>query len=223
MNARRVKLFGVLGFILIAIACFFNSKSKIEKDLTTRSTAALTLEGIPVDNLLFSGRDATLSGILPSEDQVLKAQEVVAEVYGVRKVTNMLTVEPTTPEIIEVDQQKRIEELVTVQPITFDAGTYALTEEAKRVLDEIAMLLAGQPQVSLLISGHTDDSGQSAFNLKLSQDRADAVKAYLVSRGIDATRLFTQGLGETRPVAENATEEGREKNRRVEFTWQEEN
>ena len=67
------------------------------------------------------------------------------------------------------------------------------------------------------ISGHTDNVGKDADNLKLSQERAEAVKAYLVKKGIKASRIVAKGYGATRPVAENTTPEGRQKNRRTEL------
>jgi outer membrane protein OmpA-like peptidoglycan-associated protein len=67
------------------------------------------------------------------------------------------------------------------------------------------------------IEGHTDDKGNDKKNLKLSQGRADAVRDYLVNAGIAGDRLQSQGFGETRPIADNKTKEGREANRRVEF------
>jgi outer membrane protein OmpA-like peptidoglycan-associated protein len=72
----------------------------------------------------------------------------------------------------------------------------------------------------LHIVGHTDNVGDDAFNLGLSQNRAHEVVAFLVSCGIDASRLHAEGYGETRPKASNATDEGRRLNRRTEFRWQ---
>ena len=67
------------------------------------------------------------------------------------------------------------------------------------------------------IAGHTDSSGEDAYNLRLSQERAESVLAFLVAQGIEANRLQARGYGETQPVADNGTNAGRERNRRVEF------
>jgi outer membrane protein OmpA-like peptidoglycan-associated protein len=74
------------------------------------------------------------------------------------------------------------------------------------------------PQIKVQVSGHTDNVGSPADNLKLSNNRAKAVVDYLVSKGIDIKRLTWKGYGETKPVADNKTEEGRALNRRTEFT-----
>ena len=84
-------------------------------------------------------------------------------------------------------------------------------------LDELAAVLKKKSTWKLEISGHTDNAGDDASNMTLSKKRAEAVKAYLVTRGIDATRFIIQYFGETKPIADNATAEGRSKNRRVEM------
>jgi outer membrane protein OmpA-like peptidoglycan-associated protein len=68
------------------------------------------------------------------------------------------------------------------------------------------------------VEGHTDSKGSDAYNIKLSQRRANAVRDYLIAHGVEADRLVAVGYGETRPVADNGTAEGRARNRRVEFT-----
>jgi outer membrane protein OmpA-like peptidoglycan-associated protein len=107
---------------------------------------------------------------------------------------------------------------VALEGITFDTGKSAIRPESKSVLDEIGALLKNDAALALEIQGHTDNAGSPTANLTLSQQRAGAVKAYLVSAHfIDAARLTTAGFGDTRPVADNATEDGRAKNRRVEL------
>jgi OOP family OmpA-OmpF porin len=73
------------------------------------------------------------------------------------------------------------------------------------------------PQIRVEVSGHTDNSGQPAYNKQLSEKRALSVYNYLVEKGIDKNRLMPIGYGQTKPLADNATEEGRQQNRRIEF------
>jgi len=74
-----------------------------------------------------------------------------------------------------------------------------------------------QPELNVEIQGHTDSIGSAAYNLNLSQRRADAVKAYLISQGVNASTLTAKGYGKTKPISSNETAEGRAQNRRVEF------
>jgi len=101
--------------------------------------------------------------------------------------------------------------------ILFDVDSTTIRPESKPVLDEVVRILKAEPAWRLTIEGHTDSAGDDAHNLKLSQGRAEAVKAYLVGQGIEAERLKAIGFGESKPVAENATELGRARNRRVEL------
>lgn len=107
---------------------------------------------------------------------------------------------------------------VSTQGIHFDLGSDAIRPASRPTLQAIAQALKAEPTMRLLIEGHTDNSGQSDANIKLSSDRAAAVVRYLVQReGVAAGRLTSTGLGDTRPVADNSSSEGRQSNRRVEF------
>ena len=106
---------------------------------------------------------------------------------------------------------------VATQGILFDTGSDRIKPESTPTLQEIADMLTQHSDLNLTIEGHTDNVGNAATNKTLSEQRAGAVKAYLVSKGIDAARIETAGLGDTRPAAPNATPEGRQQNRRVEL------
>lgn len=107
---------------------------------------------------------------------------------------------------------------VAVRSILFDTGKATLQPASADGLGVIAAMLKANPGMKLDIHGHTDNVGSSAANLALSRDRAAAVKAYLVTKGgIVESRLATAGFGDGKPVADNATEDGRAANRRVEL------
>ena len=101
--------------------------------------------------------------------------------------------------------------------VTFDVGSYTLKPEFRDTLDKIAGSMTQYPNSLIDVYGHTDSTGSDAYNQTLSQNRAQTVGNYLSSRGVSATRIRTQGFGETMPVASNDTVDGRAKNRRVEI------
>jgi outer membrane protein OmpA-like peptidoglycan-associated protein len=101
--------------------------------------------------------------------------------------------------------------------INFDSDSDVIKDESKPTLDRIAALLKAKPDWKLTIEGHTDSTATAEHNLQLSKRRAEAVKAYLQSAGIDGARLKAVGLGATKPVASNDTGTGRAQNRRVEL------
>ncbi|MGE5337694.1 MAG: outer membrane protein OmpA [Gemmatimonadota bacterium] len=99
----------------------------------------------------------------------------------------------------------------------FDFDKSVLKPEATAKLDDLVSKLAGVNLEVIVAVGHTDSIGSDAYNDKLSMRRAEAVKAYLVKKGIEANRIYTEGKGERQPVADNKTAAGRAKNRRVEI------
>jgi outer membrane protein OmpA-like peptidoglycan-associated protein len=101
--------------------------------------------------------------------------------------------------------------------INFDVDKATIKPESMGTLNMIVQVLKDNPDVRFEIDGHTDNSGAAEHNLQLSQQRADAVRAQLISMGVDASRLTTKGFGDTKPIADNNTPEGKANNRRVEF------
>ena len=101
--------------------------------------------------------------------------------------------------------------------ISFDTGRSNIKPNLQAVLDQFASGLNNQPNTEVFIVGHTDSTGSDAINNPLSQDRANSARDYLVSRGVDNRRILTEGRGAREPIASNATEDGRARNRRVEI------
>jgi outer membrane protein OmpA-like peptidoglycan-associated protein len=123
-------------------------------------------------------------------------------------------------ELEKVAEVKRTENGLLVQlknDILFDTGSAVLKPQAIDQLTQVGDILAKYSDDRVRIEGHTDSSGSNASNEALSTRRADAVKTVLVGRGVKDTQITALGMGETRPVADNGTAEGRSKNRRVEL------
>lgn len=104
------------------------------------------------------------------------------------------------------------------EKVEFETDSATLLPSSTPILDEVAKVLTDHPEIEhVRVGGHTDSTASSEHNLKLSDDRAASVKQYLVDHGIAPERLSSKGYGETRPIADNNTEEGRALNRRVDI------
>lgn len=114
---------------------------------------------------------------------------------------------------------KRIvsESRIIVHGILFDTDKATIKPESMGSINQIFTVLKNNPQIKYEIDGYTDNVGDTKHNLELSQKRADAVKTQLINMGIDSSRLKSKGFGDTKPISDNSTPEGRANNRRVEF------
>ena len=115
---------------------------------------------------------------------------------------------------------KRVDEGIVVtfdenSGVYFDTAKHNINEKSKQTLDKLAAILKEYPDTNVLVAGHTDSQGQDAYNMGLSQRRAQAVTNYFTSKGLAAKRFTTKWYGEKNPIASNDTAEGRAKNRRV--------
>ena len=115
------------------------------------------------------------------------------------------------------EAEKKLTDAFSLTKVEFRTGSMQLTNESKKRLTKAASVMKKYEGYSYKIQGHTDNRGSESFNIKLSKKRAEAVKAYLVSQGVDAGILSTEGLGSSQPIASNDTREGRFQNRRVVF------
>jgi OOP family OmpA-OmpF porin len=118
---------------------------------------------------------------------------------------------------IDIYKQVTTDSKIVTHGILFDVDKAIIKPESMGTLNGIYAVLQKEPSLKFEIDGHTDNSGNAAHNLTLSQQRADAVKAQLISMGIDASRLSTKGFGDTKPISDNNSPEGKANNRRVEF------
>jgi len=101
--------------------------------------------------------------------------------------------------------------------INFDTGKSTISSESQSIVDELYKMLNTNSTLKIMVEGHTDNTGNQAANQMLSEQRAASVKQALMSKGIAAERMSTKGYGQDKPVADNATEDGKAKNRRVEI------
>jgi OOP family OmpA-OmpF porin len=123
---------------------------------------------------------------------------------------------PDTPPGVAVDAYGCTRKgSITLEGVTFELNSARLTPDSQQVLNTVATDLKKYPRLKIELQGHTDSSGSDQHNLKLSQQRADAVRIYLMDQGVTGGQLSARGYGETQPVEDNKTEAGRSLNRRV--------
>jgi len=125
---------------------------------------------------------------------------------------------PNTPAGDKVDNQGcSLLKTIVLKGVHFDFNTARLRADASAILDDAVANLKRYPALKVEVAGHTDSNGADAYNQRLSENRAKAVMDYFVGKGVDAARLSAKGYGESEPVADNATADGRAQNRRVEL------
>jgi outer membrane protein OmpA-like peptidoglycan-associated protein len=126
--------------------------------------------------------------------------------------------QPPPPPPVEVEAAVE-EKIIITQKIHFEFNKSVIRPISYPILDDVARLLLSNPQIGLVrVEGHTDWIGSDAYNQKLSERRANAVRDYLIKQGVEPYRLQAVGYGESRPIADNNTTQGRARNRRTEFT-----
>ncbi len=126
-----------------------------------------------------------------------------------------MQIPPDPNAIYEVDIKIEPPKEFVLDNVYFDTGKASLKPSSNKALNDLVSVLNLKTTMEIEIQGHTDNVGKDEDNLKLSQDRADAVKKYLVSKGINDKRITAKGYGPTRPVADNSTDAGKAKNRRT--------
>ncbi|MRX70075.1 OmpA family protein [Flavobacterium resistens] len=147
------------------------------------------------------------------------------DMVSIEPLNRLVTlIKPNSDNIVEIKINKVIEEETLVlektyilENINFKSNSIDLNEDTIDELERILIFLKKNNSTEILISGHTDDVGSDEYNQRLSDDRAQAIAGYLSNKGISLTRIKTIGYGNSKPIESNKTEEGRNKNRRVEF------
>ena len=231
---------GALGVLTLLTWGFASSVQRAAVSTADDALEAAGLSGVEVSSATY--RDVTLSGPATDEQAARDALAGSSLVYGVKYETSVIEEAPLPSEEATHNATEQASEEATesasadpsVSPdpleidalpdlsgVQFETESATLTAPSTVVLDAAAIALIGaldeHPGLKVSIEGHTDDQGDDALNLSLSQQRAEVVRDYLTARGVPADILTATGYGETRPVADNATSDGRAANRRVDF------
>jgi outer membrane protein OmpA-like peptidoglycan-associated protein len=157
-----------------------------------------------------AGTGAVIGGVLGAVAGNLWSKRMEDRRYAMEQATKGTNVEVTRT----ADNQLKLN---IPNDISFDTGSAAIKPQLRAVLDPFANSLRDDPSARLMIVGHTDNTGSAAINNPLSVERAQSVRDYLTTRGVAGARVDTAGRGEREPVADNTSEAGRAKNRRVEI------
>ncbi len=137
----------------------------------------------------------------PEPQKIVEIKEIIKEI----------------PKEVKIVEEEKLLRVQLQSSLLFETGKFELLAQSRNVLLNVLELLKQYPQNKIVVEGHTDSVGSDEYNMKLSQNRADAVKKFLVENGIEETRIETKAYGKTKPVASNKTSSGRALNRRVEI------
>lgn len=167
-------------------------------------------------SIAYQNNTLTVKGEVLSDD-IKNEIDQIANRYNFNEIAidNQTTVVEAATDLQKA--RKALYELLRLKVVEFESAKGVITPSGKAVLDEIADTLNRYQSLNIVIEGHTDSDGDEAANLALSTERADAVKAYLIEKGVIEGSMTTEGFGETKPIVENTTAENKQKNRRVEF------
>ncbi|QMU62273.1 MAG: OmpA family protein [Gammaproteobacteria bacterium] len=238
MSKALILFLGLLLLAILGYFCIYNNSSRIQIDIDARTRAVLTEHGLDNITVGTDGREIVLTGLVSNEVVRRQAEEYARKVYGVRTVDNKLSVAAPEP-VVEPDknpepvkkviQQPKLEvlpeftcqqdfnALLSSNGIHFATNSADIDPSSNRLLNDLIEVANQCPEAKIEIGGHTDSSGSNAHNLRLSQARASSVMDYLAANEIDAIRLTAVGYGENNPIADNESDEGKAKNRRIEF------
>ena len=164
-----------------------------------------------------AGKDGKFSTVLPIGDTfVIKVKTIVDTTkYGLISIRHLEPDEHfTEPFFVNVKFEPA--RSYRLDNVYFDFGKFTLRPESFSELDELVSYLKWKENERIEIGGHTDNVGNDADNLKLSQQRAEAIRQYLIKKGIQSARVIAKGYGASQPEADNSTDEGRQRNRRTE-------
>jgi len=233
---RHIQIYTVLTAFLILLGIPLHLFSQTENN-DQKASRTITMEVIVTDHqnnprqgekIIFVDNESKkeFSGVTDEsgkfEIKLPGGRTYIAKIEGVGQEQKYQTF--TMPEVKEGQSYGKTRFTIKYEPpkvytldnVYFDIGKANLRKASFTELNELVSYMKRRKNIEIEIAGHTDNTGAKKDNLKLSQQRADRVKKYLINKGIDARRINAKGYGENQPVAGNNTKEGRQKNRRTE-------
>ncbi|SEH85424.1 OmpA family protein [Epilithonimonas hominis] len=211
INKLNIAAYFIAGSLLLTSCESVQNANNTQKGAAIGTAAGAVIGGI-LGNNIGKGGNAPLGAVLGGV-----VGGVAGGVIGDKMDKQAKEIKETLPgaEVERVGEGIKV--TLNENTVNFDFNSANLTTLAKSNLDKLVTVLKNNPDTNINIYGHTDSIGTDAVNLRISSQRAAAVKNYFVANGISASRMFTEGLGKSSPIASNDTDAGRAKNRRVEF------
>lgn len=167
----------------------------------------------PTQTLTIDGDTMYLEGMVPDEAASLSFEQAATELLGSTRVVNNFVISEDA--VYDPNRPVQLEVAETVQ---FGTGRADITDQYQPLIDLAVELMTTRDSISLTVIGHADNVGEEETNLQLSEARAQRTADEIISRGVDSSRITVEGRGEAEPIASNDTAEGRQANRRVEFS-----
>ena len=211
INKLNIAAYFIAGSLLLTSCESVQNANNTQKGAAIGTAAGAVIGGI-LGNNIGKGGNAPLGAVLGGV-----VGGAAGGVIGNKMDKQAKEIKETLPgaEVERVGEGIKV--TLNENTVNFDFNSANLTTLAKTNLDKLVTVLKNNPDTNINIYGHTDSIGSDAVNLRISAQRAAAVKNYFVANGISASRMFTEGLGKSSPIASNDTDAGRAKNRRVEF------
>ncbi len=210
---------GLLALIGMLLATAQTSKA-IPASVASNVRQAIAAESVTGVTMEVNGRDVTLSGTLKPDVDKRTLIKRVSSASGVRTVTDKLSIyDPLAAAKKRAELFQSQLGSIDFSRLAFKPSSASLTPESLPALNALNNLLLQYPEQRVRVAGHTDNTGRPAVNLRISRQRADTVANYLISRGAATSQVVARGFGASRPIADNSTEAGRAKNRRIEIIY----
>lgn len=206
----------VLICIAILVVQISQLTQRIPESLLQQASERIDQNTHPKIFVSADGRDLSVSGTTTSFQFRRSIVEQLSQIDGVLNVhDNMQVIDPAQEARQAVQQFESQLSAIDFSVIAFQPGSISFTPQSDAALTELHALLRQYPESRVRIEGHTDNTGADSVNVRVSRERADAVANYLMARGVRSQQLIVTGYGATQPVADNNTENGRARNRRI--------
>lgn len=210
---------GITAFVLLAFTVA-RQLENIPLSLASQAQKTALAADASDINISVNGRDLSLSGTIGPDTDRNQLVQQLASIDGMRVVLDDMTE-------FDPGKQARLEQLgfrqqlehIDLSKVVFEAGSAELATSSEDALEQLVQLLQANPRLRIRVIGHTDNTGRAEVNLRISGERAESVAAYLESRSVTPTQIIARGYGATQPIADNNSEAGRARNRRIEVSY----